>query len=190
MMAARLLAFSGSTRRESMNRRLLAVAVEAARAAGAQVTVLDLAQYPLPLYDGDLEEAHGLPENAVRLKALFAEHDAFLIASPEYNGLFTPLMKNTLDWISRPLEGGPQPFTGKLAGLVAASAGALGGIRGLPHLRQLLSNLGVLVMPAQLALARADTAFDADGQLRDAGQQKALERVVNELLRSAAALSA
>ena len=187
-MPVRLLAFSGSARKESFNRRLLAAAVRSARAAGAQVAELDLRSDLLPIYDGDLEANHGLPAAALELKAQFASHDGFLIASPEYNGFFPPLLKNTLDWVSRPAPNAPSPYAGKAAGLLAASPGALGGIRCLPHLRLLLTNLGVTVSPAQLALGRADQAFAGDGSLTDANQQKMLDVVVADLIRLTAAI--
>ena len=192
-MSVRLLAFCGSARRESFSRRLLAVAVASARAAGAEVTELDLRSDLLPMYDGDLEATQGLPAAALELKAQFAAHDGFLIASPEYNGFFPPLLKNTIDWVSRPapkVPNAPDPYAGKAAGLVAASPGALGGIRCLPHLRLLLTNLGVTVSPAQLALGQADRAFAADGSLADAGMQKMLDKVVANLIRLAAAIKA
>lgn len=187
-MSVRLLAFCGSARKESCNRRLLAAAVRAARAAGASVTELELRSDLLPIYDGDLEALHGLPAAALELKAQFAAHDGFLIASPEYNGFFSPLLKNALDWVSRPAPDAPAPYAGKTAGLLAASPGALGGIRCLPHLRLLLTNLGVTVSPVQLALGRADQAFADDGGLADAAQQKMLEKVVADLIRLATAL--
>jgi len=167
-MTIKLLAFSGSSRRGSFNGRLR-----------------DLA---LPLYDGDLEAASGLPAGALAFKQAIAAHDALLIASPEYNGLFTPLLKNAIDWASRPLEGQAMPFTGRVAGLLAASPGALGGMRGLPVVRQLLNNLGVLVTPGQMALPRASEAFDGEGKLRDAAHGRMLERVVKELLNTTRAL--
>lgn len=189
-MPVRLLAFCGSARKESFNRRLLAVAVGAARGAGAAVTEFDLRGDLLPLYDGDLEAQHGLPPPARELKQLFAAHDGFLIASPEYNGFFSPLLKNALDWASRPAPDLPAPYAGKTAGLLAASPGALGGIRCLPHLRLLLSNLGVTVAPAQMALARANQAFAADGKLIDANQQDMVEKAVADLIRLTKALTA
>ena len=146
-MPIKLLAISGSSRQGSVNKRLLDAAVNTARALGAEVSCLDLRTLALPLYDGDLEAANGLPEGCTALKKALVEHDALLIASPEYNGFFSPLLKNAIDWASRPQGSQPSPFTGKLAGLLAASPGALGGIRGLPTVRQLLSNLGVLVAP-------------------------------------------
>lgn len=187
-MQIKLLAFSGSSRRASYNGRLLALAIEAARAQGAEVTHLDLRQLALPIYDGDLEAESGLPAGALVFREAIAAHHALLVASPEYNGLFSPLLKNAIDWASRPLAGQPSPFAGCVAGLLAASPGALGGIRGLPVVRQLFNTLGVLVTPAQMALPRADLAFDDAGQLRDAGQGKQLARVVGELLATTQAL--
>jgi len=189
-MPIRLLAFSGSSRRDSVNRRLLARAVAIARSGGATVTELLIGQDLLPLYDGDLEDAHGLPAAASDIKAQFAQHDGLIIASPEYNGFFSPLLKNTIDWVSRPVAGAASPFAGKTAMLLGASPGALGGIRGLPHLRLLLSNLGVTVAPGQMALGGADKAFAPDGSLSDAGQASMLDKCVADMLRLTAALKA
>ncbi len=157
-MTPKILAFAGSTRSGSFNRQALDHAVQGARDAGAEVTLIELRDYSLPLYNGDLEKSHGLPEAAVRLKALFKSHHGLLLACPEYNGSVTPLLKNTLDWVSRPHgeESGLAPYEGKLAALVAASAGNLGGLRGLRHVREILANLQVLVIPRQMALAQAD----------------------------------
>jgi chromate reductase, NAD(P)H dehydrogenase (quinone) len=162
----KILAFAGSTRRDSYNRKLIQVAAEATRAAGGEVTLIELADYPLPLMDEDLEAREGLPANAQRLKALFKAHDALLIASPEYNSSIPPLLKNTLDWVSREWQGesGLVPYQGKVAALLAASPGQFGGMRMLPHLRQVLNTLGVLVLPGQFSLPHADKGFDdADG---------------------------
>jgi len=166
----KILAFAGSTREGSFNKKLVRLAAEGARDAGAQVTLIDLRDHPLPLYDGDLEAAEGLPENATRLKRLFKEHDGLLISAPEYNGSLSGVLKNTIDWVSRPAEGEGRlaGFAGKVAGLLSASPGALGGLRGLNHLRQILSGIGVLVLPEQQAVARAGEAFDEQGRLKDA----------------------
>ena len=180
----KILAFSGSIRRDSWNRRLIGVAADAARAAGGAVTLLDLADYPLPLYDGDLEARDGLPANAQRLKALFKEHDAFLIASPEYNSSIPPLLKNTIDWVSREWQGesGLVPYQNKVAALLAASPGQFGGMRMMPHLRQVLNTLGVLVLPGQFSLPHADQAFDPEnGMLKSPARLHAL---VMELVRT------
>ena len=164
-MTPKILAFAGSTRKNSFNRQALEHTVRGARETGAEVTLINLNDYPLPLYNGDLEERHGLPGTAVTLKALFKSHQGLLIACPEYNGSITPLLKNTLDWVSRPNgeESGLVPYQGKWAALVAASAGNLGGLRGLRHVREILTNLQVMVIPQQMALSQADKAL-ADPQ--------------------------
>jgi len=175
----RILAFAGSTRTGSYNKLLVRAAAEGARAAGAEVTLLDLRDLPLPLYDGDDEAAGGLPENARRLKALMKEHDGLLIASPEYNSSISAVLKNALDWASRP-EPGEAPlaaFAGKTALLLSASPGALGGLRGLVTLRSLLSNIQVLVLPQQLAVGRAQEAFDEDGVPKDPQQAASIGRM-------------
>lgn len=157
-MTPKILAFAGSTRNDSLNRKVLDHAVRGAREAGAEVTLIDLKDYSLPLYNGDLEESHGLPEAAVRLKGLFKSHHGLLLACPEYNSSITPLLKNTLDWVSRQHgeESGLVPYQGKLAALVSASEGHLGGLRSLRHVREILTALQMLVIPKQMALARAD----------------------------------
>jgi chromate reductase, NAD(P)H dehydrogenase (quinone) len=188
---ARLLAFSGSARAGSMNQRLARAAAAAARAHGAEVTLASLRDFPMPLYDGDLEAREGMPEAAFRFRELMAAHDGFLIASPEYNSSFTPLLKNTLDWASRKhaSDTGPLPaFRGKIAGLMSASNGRLGGIRGLPHLRQILTTLGVLVAAEQLALPGAGEAFVEDGSLKEATFAKTLDGLAARVARLATAL--
>lgn len=177
MTKCSLLAFAGSARQDSFNKKTLAIAVRGAEQAGAQVTVLDLRNFSLPLYDGDLEDREGLPENARKLKTLFLAHQGLLIASPEYNSGYTPLLKNTLDWVSRSLPG-EAPLTAyqnKTAALMSASPGGLGGLRGLSQIRAVLGNIGVLVLPQQIAVSKAHEAFNADGSLKDPRQQKALE---------------
>ncbi len=167
--APKILAFAGSTREGSLNKRLVRVAAAGAREAGAEVTVVDLADYPMPLYDGDLEKRDGLPDNARRFKRLMIEHDGFLISAPEYNSSITGVLKNTIDWASRrePDEPRLAAFAGKAAALMSASPGGMGGIRGLVHVRAILSNLGVLVIPQQRAVPRAHEAFADGGSLSD-----------------------
>jgi len=177
----RILAFSGSARRDSLNKKLLAVVVEAARAAGGEVALIDLNDFPLPLYHGDLEDEHGLPEPARQLVRLVTEHHALLIASPEYNSLITPLLKNTIDWCTR---AEPNPFAGKVAAVVSASPGQYGGVRSAQLARHLLTHLGCHVVPAQCSVPRADEAFDAQGALTDTRARKAAERVAAELVRT------
>lgn len=182
----KILAFAGSARRDSLNRKLLAAVVDAARAAGAEVTVLDLNDYALPLFHGDLEDAQGLPENAAKLIAQIAAHRALLIASPEYNSQLTPLLKNTLDWCTR---GETDPFEGRVAAVVSASPGNFGGIRSMTLARQLLVHLGCHVIPAQCVLPQAHKAFDAEGQLIEPRALKAAQAVAAELVRTATALA-
>jgi NAD(P)H-dependent FMN reductase len=178
-MAAKILAFAGSTRKESFNKKLVRIAARSAEAAGASVTLLDLRDYPMPLYDGDLEAAEGLPEHARRLKQTMIEHDGFLISSPEYNSSITGVLKNSIDWVSRPAAGEPSlvAFKGKVAMLMSASPGALGGLRGLVHVRAILGNIGVLVLPEQVAISKANDAFGPDGALKDATQQANIEKL-------------
>ncbi len=173
----RILAFAGSARRDSFNRKLVHIAAQGARAAGAEVTVLDLGDFPMPLFTQDLEVAEGPPEHATRLKRIMLGHDGLLIASPEYNSSIAPLLKNTIDWVSRPADGEPMlaAYRGKVAGLMSASPGALGGLRGLVHLRSILSNIGVLVIPEQVAVGQAGTAFDDHGDLLDARRQGSVQ---------------
>ncbi|MFQ5526002.1 MAG: NADPH-dependent FMN reductase [Thermoanaerobaculia bacterium] len=165
----KILVLAGSTRRESLNRKLAAVAAGVCREAGAEVTHIELADYPMPLFSEDLEAAEGTPDSAMALKQLFREHDGFVITCPEYNSSITPLLKNTIDWLSRRAEGEAPlvAYKGKTAALLSASPGALGGLRGLVHVRSILGNIGVLVMPAQVAVSSAARAFAEDGSLAD-----------------------
>jgi chromate reductase, NAD(P)H dehydrogenase (quinone) len=181
---ARILVFAGSTREASFNKRLARLGARRLDALGAQATFIDLRDYPMPLYDGDLEAEHGLPQNALALRKLLAKHRGLLVASPEYNGFITPLMKNTIDWISRPHEGesGLKLFADRVAALLAASPGGLGGMRSLTLMRQLLSNIGVTVLPDQLAVAKAGNAFDDDGALTDEAHQQKLDAICQRLV--------
>jgi NAD(P)H-dependent FMN reductase len=187
----RIVAFAASLRTGSFNRSLIAVGADAARDAGAQVTLLDLREFPLPLYDADLEKSTGLPENALKLKELFGAQDGFLFSCPEYNGSITPLFKNTIDWSSRSVDGKPGLAwaRGKPAALLSASNGALGGLRGLYHARWVLQTIGKIVLPGQKALARAATAFDDEGKLVDSKEQDAVASTVGALVDTARKLS-
>ena len=176
-MESKILAFAGSSRKESFNKRLLAIAVLGARDAGANVTVIDLADYEMPLFNQDLESEQGIPENALKFKRLLIEHDAFIIASPEYNSAFSPLLKNVIDWASRAESDSEPPlvaYRGKIAAILAASPGALGGLRGLVFLRMLLANIGVTVLPEQQAIPQAFKAFNDDDLLIDDRKHKAV----------------
>lgn len=180
----KILAFAGSTREGSLNKRLLRVAVPMAREAGADVTAIDLRDFPMPLYDGDLEDREGIPEHSKRLKALMIASQGFLIVTPEYNSATPGVLKNAIDWASReaPGEGPLACFRGKVAGLMAASPGHLGGLRSLFALRQILSNIRVLVIPDQFALAKADQAFDDSGSIKDPKQVSSVRAVVARLV--------
>lgn len=180
--APRILAFAGSARRDSLNKKFLAVAVAATREVGAEVTHLDLNDLPLPLYHGDLEDESGLPENAKKLVALILQHDGLLVASPEYNSMFTPLLKNTIDWCSLADE---NPFPGKVAAVISASPGAFGGVRSLVLAQQLLLKLGCHVVSGQCALPAANKAFDAAGKLTDARTEKSMRALVTQFVATA-----
>src|SRR6266480_3833035 len=179
----KILAFAGSLRTESFNKKLVKVAAAGARAAGAEVTYLDLRDLPLPIYDGDLEAKEGLPANARKLKDLMLAHQGFLISSPEYNSSITGVLKNAIDWASRPVAGEASLacFTGKTAALMSASPGALGGLRCLVHVRAILGNINVLVLPDQIAVSKAHEAFNPDGSLKDPKQQAAVEKLGQRL---------
>ena len=183
----RILAFSGSARRGSLNKKLLAIAVDATRAAGAEVTLIDFKELPIPLYEGDLEDAEGMPPNAQKLVDLVTQHAGLLIASPEYNSQMTPLLKNVIDWCTRADE---NPFIGKVAAIVSASPGMFGGIRSQFLARQLLTHLGCHVIPLQCILPHADKAFDEQGKLKEERPRKAIEAVARELVRVTSKLNA
>lgn len=175
---AKILAFAGSARKDSFNKKLVAISAQGARDAGAEVTLIDLADFPMPLYNEDLESAEGIPEQAQAFKNLLIEHDGLLIASPEYNSAFSPLLKNAIDWASRSTTAGEEPliaYRGKYAAIMAASPGGLGGLRGLVFLRMLLGNLGITLLPDQQAVPNSYQAFAEDGSLKD---QKMQEKVL------------
>lgn len=176
----KILAFSGSARKESLNQKLLVATVEAVRAAGGEVTLISLRDYPLPLYDGDLEDAQGLPANARRLVDLIKGHAGLLIASPEYNSMITPLLKNTIDWCTRADD--DNPFPGRIAAVVSASPGALGGIRSLKLAQQLLLHLGCHVVPGNTMLPQAQKAFGPDGKLIEPRAVKSVQELAAKLM--------
>jgi len=180
----RILVFAGSIRTGSFNKKLARAGAAAAQAAGAEVTLIDLRDLPLPLFDGDLEASQGIPENAKKLKALMKAHHGFLLACPEYNSSITAVLKNAIDWASRPMEGEKslECFTGKIAALTSASPGALGGLRGLVVVRMCLGNIGVIVLPDQLAIPLAGDAFADDGSLKDPKRAAALISLTAKLV--------
>jgi NAD(P)H-dependent FMN reductase len=191
----KILIFAGSTRQQSFNRKLAAVAVQMARNAGAEVTHMELADFDIPLYNAALE-AQGTPPDVMRLKALMHDHPGWIICSPEYNGSYTALLKNTIDWASSPVKGDPvwgngfHSFTGKVVGMLSASPGALGGLRSQSHLQPLLLNLQCWVTPRNFALAKAGDAFDAQGQLTSDFARDSVKAVVDQVIWAADRLQA
>jgi NAD(P)H-dependent FMN reductase len=169
-MAIKVLALCGSTRRESLNRKLLEVAARGVYENDGEITFLSPGDYRLPLYEGDFEGEHGVPDDVRNLQRLFAEHDALLVASPEHNGGYTASLKNMIDWISRPLETGEpgvRLFAAKVAAVVSASPGPMGGLRSMLGMRAVLEKLGALVIPQGFSLGAAHLAFAEDGRLSD-----------------------
>lgn len=183
----KLLIFAGSTRQNSFNRQLAASAAAMARDAGAEVSHLELATLEIPLYNADLE-ARGTPPDVMTLKQLMFEHPAWIICSPECNGSYTALLKNTIDWASSPVKGDPawqdglKSFNGKVVGVLSASPGALGGLRSQSHLIPLLLNLQCWVAPRQFALGNAGQAFDKHGVLQSEIHRQGVQGVVDQVL--------
>jgi len=169
-MTIKIIAFAGSNRHGSINRIALGFAVSGASQAAAEVELIELRDYVLPLYDADWHNAHGVPETAKQLRAKMIVADGLLIASPEYNSSITPLLKNTIDWLSQAVSeglgagGGRLPFEGKIIGLMGASAGGFGGVRALPHVASILSNLGAIVLPI-VAVPGGDKILNTDGSV-------------------------
>jgi NAD(P)H-dependent FMN reductase len=192
-MAPKILVFAGSIRAGSFNARLAALAAKELALAGADVTRISLEDYPLPLYDGDLEAASGVPANALRLKQMMAAHRGVFIASPEYNASVTPLLKNTIDWISRVRERGEPPlavFKDRAFALGGASDSAYGAVRSLMALRQVLElGCGALVIPEQVTVFRASEAFDEMDNLTEERVANALKRVLQRLIDTARAMA-
>ena len=186
MAAAKILVFAGSIRTGSYNARLAALAAKELTLADAEVTHISLAEFPMPLYDGNLEAASGPPENAFKLKRLIGLQHGVFIASPEYNASITPLLKNSLDWVSRVREGKEPPlaaYKSRVFALGAASNGTYGGMRSLIALRQVLElGCGALVIPEQIAVREAASAFDEDGSLKEERAAGLLKTVVNRLV--------
>ena len=175
MADAKILAFAGSARKESWNRKVLEVAVAGARDAGAEVTVVNLRDYPMPIYDADWHAENGVPSPMLELRKLMMTANGLLIASPEYNASITPLLKNTIDWLSQEVDGasGSAPFQGKIGGLMGASNGAFGTIRALPHVSYILSNLGVFMLPV-VAVPGVAKAYDESGNMTNERMKKML----------------
>jgi chromate reductase, NAD(P)H dehydrogenase (quinone) len=181
----KILAFAGSLRKGSLNKKLVKIAVKGAQEAGADVTYIDLADFPMPIYNQEIEDSQGLPENAIKIKELMMQHDGFLISCPEYNSSMPAVFKNTIDWASRkakPDEKNLICYIDKVVTLMSASPSGLGGLRGLVHVRSMFSNIYSLVLPRQKCISQADKAFSADGNLIDAKQQNEVINLGKELV--------
>jgi NAD(P)H-dependent FMN reductase len=181
MATPKLLAFAGSLRKASYNQMLVNVAAAGAQAAGAEVKIMHLKDYPMPVYDQDWFDEHDFPESVLQFKALLRESDGFLIASPEYNGSISGALKNAIDWASRS-EPGEAPlalscFKGKTAAIMSTSPGGLGGLRGLNHVREILAGIGVLVIPDQKAVPGAMGVFSETGELVDAALKDSITAI-------------
>lgn len=189
MPVPKILVFAGSIRSASFNARLAALATKELTLAEADVTRISLADYPMPIYDGDLEAQSGPPENAVKLKRMMMTHRGVFIASPEYNASVTPLLKNALDWVSRVREANEQPlaaYKNRVFALGGASNGTLGAYRSLMALRQVLElGCGATVLPEQIAVREAASAFDNHDNLRDARSARLLKTVAARLIEAA-----
>ncbi len=173
MAPLKILVLPGSTRAGSQNVRLAALAVKELTSIDVDVTRISLADYPLPIFEGDLEANAGPPPNAIKLKQMIMAHHGVFIASPEYSASVTPMLKNAIDWVSRVRERGDPAyaaFKGRAFAIASASPGRSGGLRSLMALRQILElGCGALVIPEQVAIAQADEAFDEMDNIIDAG---------------------
>ena len=185
MNTPKILAFAGSTRKDSFNKRLAKVALHAAQQAGAETTFIDLLDYNMPLYSKDLFDEQGMPGGVIEFKEMLKSHNGFLIASPEYNGSLTGTLKNAIDWATIKAKGEERMacWDGKIAGLISASPGSLGGIRGLHHLRTILAGIGTFVLPNHLAVGNSTTNLQNDIQITDEKLQHQVDRMASELVR-------
>lgn len=189
----KLLVFAGSTRADSYNRKLAREVVGLAGPKAQVVTHLELSDFDLPLYSADLE-AHARPPAQVRLKEIFADHDGWIICTPEYNASYPPLLKNVIDWVTSPVKGDPvwgdefRASRGKVVGMLSASPGALGGLRAQSHLAPLLLNIKCWVAPTNHALGKAADAFDAEGRLVNDKARQSVEAVVDQVIAAATRL--
>ncbi|MEZ5759140.1 MAG: NAD(P)H-dependent oxidoreductase [Emcibacteraceae bacterium] len=185
----KLLFMAGSARNASLSKKVARAAHKIALEKGAEAIFIDLRDFSMPIYDGDLEANEGMPENAARLKEIFANSDGYFIVTPEYNSFFPPLLKNVIDWMSRPDPRNiGNPYMDKVAAIAGSSPGAMGGIRALPYFNTLLSKLGVHVVPTQVAVGNAASAVDENGNFADERQRIMITASLDQLIRTATAL--
>ncbi len=191
-MTAKILAFAGSTRTQSWNKRLLKIAAAGATETGAEVTVVDLRDFPLPLYDGDLEASDGIPAQALRFRELLLASRGFLIVSPEHNGSVSAVLKNTLDWCSRPVDGqdGLLPYKRKLVALAGTSISPYGAVRAIGHLRGIMSKMGAIVLGEEVTVPFAAQAFGEAGDLVNPALQTLTKQLGANLARTVENLNA
>jgi NAD(P)H-dependent FMN reductase len=188
----KILVFAGSVRTGAFSGRTADVAQKELAMQGAVVTRISLADYPLPILDEDLEKEKGVPENAVKLARLIAAHDGLLIATPEYNGSIPPLLKNTVDWVSRVRRDGGRsfrPFAGKPAALCSSSDGNFAGIRCINHLRAVLVRCQLEVITAECSVSGASGAFDEGGHFMDERLRQSMEHLCRTLIETSRMLS-
>ena len=185
-MTKKIIAISGSIRKGSYHVALAKYQVNELKKQGYDAEYINLADFDLPIYNGDIA-AQGMPENAKRIKATIKSADAILIASPEYNSGYSPLLKNSIDWISRPSEPNETPlvaFNNKIVGLSACSPGGLGGLRGLTQLRILLSNINMIVLPQQVAIPTYSENIHLEKEkVINPTYQKMLDQMLEQLKR-------
>lgn len=189
MSTAKILAFAGSNRKESFNRKALALAVTGARDAGAEVTEADLRDYPMPIYDADFHHENGVPPAMLGLRKLMLSANGLLVACPEYNTSITPLLKNTIDWLSQSVDADDKAvFGNKVCGLLGASPGGFGTIRALPHVSYIFSNLGTIVLPV-VAVPKAHELMNADGTIKNEVAAKMLRELGAKVAKAVIALA-
>lgn len=179
----KVLAFAGSTRKDSCNKKLINNAAEIGQKIGLDVTVVDLKDFPMPFYDADLEQNQGMPENAKRLRKMMLASDRIIISAPEYNGSLSAVLKNTIDWLSRSEDGKPsrEAFVGKKFGIMSCAPGAGGGAKGLDHLRAVIKNIGGEVIDLQVVVPNSYTVFNPQGKIENESIKQDIKQELQQL---------
>jgi len=191
-MEPKITVIAGSLRKDSFNKKLAKIVVESVNKQGAKATYIDLKEYEMPLYDGDIEARSGLPDNAKKLKKILKECDGIIFVSPEYNSSISAVLKNAIDWTSR--NEGDEPnvvcYVNRLVLLMSASPSPLGGLRNLYHMRFFLSNIGSRVLPKQFTLRQAGKEFDEEGKFVDEKNYEKVDDAVMAIINTAKKLNA